>query len=126
MFFKIGVLKNFATVKHLCSSLFLIKLKKEEAPTQVFSYEHCKIFKNSFLYRRTTFSDRFCQFDEVATCSILGICLSSVINQKHNMEWFLLKRFVHLCRAFSLHVISRNHSNTFLLIKMQKGKTCSK
>ena len=106
-------------------SLFLIKLKKKEALTQVFSYEHCKMFKNSFLYRRTTFSYCFCQFDEEATCSILGIC-RSLNNQKHNMGWFLLKRFVHLCRSFSLHVIGRSHSNTFLVIKMQKGTTCLK
>ena len=35
MFFKIGVFKHFATVKHLCLSLSLIKLKKEEALRQV-------------------------------------------------------------------------------------------
>ena len=35
MFFKI-VPKHFATVKHLCWSLFFIKFKKEEAPTRVF------------------------------------------------------------------------------------------
>ena len=41
MFFKIVILKNFAnfTRKHQCWSLFL---------TQVFSYEFCKRFKNSF------------------------------------------------------------------------------
>ena len=36
MFFKIGILKNFANF---------------ETPTQVFSYEICEIFKNNFLYR---------------------------------------------------------------------------
>ena len=82
MFFKIGVLKNFATVKHLCWSLFLIKLKKEEAPRQVFSCEYCEIFKNSFLYRTTTSGGCFCQFDKRAYCLVLGICRSSFINQK--------------------------------------------
>ena len=48
--------------------------------------------------------------------SVLGICRPSVINQKYNVGWFLPKRFVHLCRAFSLHIISRKHSNEFLLI----------
>ena len=40
-----AVIKNFAifTGKHLCWSLLLIK-----TPTQVFSYEYCKIFKNYF------------------------------------------------------------------------------
>ena len=45
MFFKVGVLKNFVsfTGKHLCWSLFLIKLQawrpnflKKETPTQIF------------------------------------------------------------------------------------------
>ena len=58
------VLKNFANVtgKHLFWSLLLIKLqtwrlracdfiKKGRTPTQVFSCEICKIFKNTFSYR---------------------------------------------------------------------------
>ena len=47
MFFKIVVLKNFAnfTGKHLCWSLFLIKL---QAHRQVFSCEICEICKNIF------------------------------------------------------------------------------
>ena len=41
-----------------------------------------------------------------------------------NVGWFLLKSFVDL---FRLHYsISRNHSNTFSLINLQKTKTCSK
>ena len=50
MFFKIGVLKYFVifTRKHLCWSLFLIKLQAWR-PTQVFSCEYCEICKNSFL-----------------------------------------------------------------------------
>ena len=49
MFFKIGVLKNFAifTGKSLCWSLFLIKLLKRNTNTG-FSCEKCKIFKNTF------------------------------------------------------------------------------
>ena len=43
--FKISVLKNFAIIagKHLYWSLFLISL-------QVFSCEHCKVFKNSLFH----------------------------------------------------------------------------
>ena len=111
MFFKIGALKNFAKVKHLCWSLFLIKIKKKEAPTQLFSWEHCKIVKNSFLHRATTTSSGcFYQFGKVASCSVLGICRPSLINQNLNVGLFLLKRFVHLYRACSLHIISRNYS----------------
>ena len=57
MFFKIGALRNFAIFigKHLCWSLFLIKLQAWryhrcliDALTQVLTYEYCEIFKNSF------------------------------------------------------------------------------
>ena len=60
MLFKIGVLKDFAvfTGKHMCLSLFLIKLQAfgpatilNETPKQVFSCEYCEIVKNSFVYR---------------------------------------------------------------------------
>ena len=36
------------------------------------------------------------------------------------MGWFLLRRFVDLVRVYSLLIISRNHSNTFLLLDLQK------
>ena len=57
MFFKIGVLKYFEsfTEKYMCWSLFLINLHGcrpavllKETPTQLFSYEICEIFKNTF------------------------------------------------------------------------------
>ena len=60
MFFKKGVLKNFANFigKHLCRSLFLLKLQtlrlatllKRDSNT-VFSCKTCEIFKNTFPYR---------------------------------------------------------------------------
>ena len=83
MFFKIGVLKNFATAKHLRWSLFLKKLKKEESSTQVFSYEHYEIFKNSFLYRTITSGGCFCQFDKVA----LQYCAFADTNTIRNTIW---------------------------------------
>ena len=57
MLYKKAVLKNFAisTGKHLCWSLFLTKLLAygpaillKETPTQLFSCEYCKIFKNPY------------------------------------------------------------------------------
>ena len=36
------------------------------------------------------------------------------------------ERFVHWVRVFYLHIISRNHSNTLLLINLQKTKNCPK
>ena len=35
-----------------------------------------------------------------------------LFNQKHNVGWLQLIRFVDLVRAWSLHIISRNHPNT--------------
>ena len=48
MFFKIGVLKNFAIFRgrHLCWSLFLIKLQACNFPVNT-----AKSFKNSFLHK---------------------------------------------------------------------------
>ena len=46
---------------------------------------------------------------------------------KNSLECFQPRRFVvDLFRICSLHIINRNHSNTFLLINLQKAKTCPK
>ena len=41
-------------------------------------------------------------------------------------DGFYWEGLVDLVRVYSLHIISRNHSNTFLLINSQKTKTCPK
>ena len=48
-----GIFKKFANFKgkHLCWSLFLIKLQKE-TPTQIFCYEIFEIFKNTYFEER--------------------------------------------------------------------------
>ena len=53
MFFRVGVLKNFAIFKRkqLRSSLFFKNSQTCRPATQVFSFEYCKIFKNSFFDR---------------------------------------------------------------------------
>ena len=56
----------------------------------------------------------------------MGICRSSLLNQKHDMGWFLLQRSVDVVRLCCLHIISRNHSNTLLLVNLKKIKTCPK
>ena len=86
----------------------------------VFSCEYCEIFKNRFL-NRTPLVAAFVNL--IKNYSVLGICRLSLINQ---LEWFSVERFVDLSRTSSLHTITRNHSNTFLFIKMKKTKTCSK
>ena len=56
MFYKIGVLKNFAkfTGKHLHRSLVFSKVAnfiKNETSVQVFSCKFCEIFKDTYFYR---------------------------------------------------------------------------
>ena len=50
MFFKKGVLKNFAkfTRKH-CAGVFFFFIKKE-TPAEGFSFEFCEIYKNTIIY----------------------------------------------------------------------------
>ena len=49
-YIKKAVLNSFAifTGKHLCWSLFLIKLQAFRLPTQVSFCEYCEIFKNTY------------------------------------------------------------------------------
>ena len=53
MSFEIGVPKIFAVFpgKHLCWSLFLVKLQAWNPPTQGFFYEQFEISKNTFFHR---------------------------------------------------------------------------
>ena len=41
---------------------------------------------------------------------------------KNNVGWFLVKSFVDLITVRYLRIISRNHSNTPLLINLQKTR----
>ena len=54
----------------------------------------------------------------------IGLFIGPLRNQKHNVRGFLLNSFVDLFRV--LYIISRNHFYTFLLINLQKTKTCPK
>ena len=74
MFFKIDLLKNFTTGKHLSWSLFLIKL---------------------WVWR--TSSGCFCQFDKIVG-RYWAICLPSLLNQKQNVGCFLQKMLEDLHR----------------------------
>ena len=67
--------------------------------------------------------------------SLVVICVEVIIylllynlhdrtfNQKHSVGWLLLEMFVDL--FIVRYIINKNHSNTFLLINLQKTKTCS-
>ena len=118
MLFKIGVFKNFATGKHLCWSLFFNKaagLKvcnylKNRLQHMSFAVDIAKLLRTAFF--RTPL---LAAFVSLINYSLLGICRPSFLNQKHNVGWLLLKRFADLVRVCPLHIISRNHSNKFLL-----------
>ena len=125
MFINIGVLKHFAifTRKQLCWSYFLIKLKdcrpaillKRDSNTDVF-LECYEIFKKHVFW--TTASELLI----VKLTLSLGICQPYLPNHKHFVEWFLLRRLKDLLRVYSLLIVSRNYSYTFL-IDLQKTKT---
>ena len=46
---------------------------------------------------------------------------ASHFNQKYDVGWFLPRRFEDLLRVYSLLIISRDHSNMFLLLDLQKN-----
>ena len=123
MFFKTGALKHFSifTGKHRFWSLFLLK---SNSIAIVFQWILINFYEQLFL--KNTSSDCFFQLDKVTFRYWVSV---HPPNQKHNVEWFLLKRFVNLVRVCSLHMyvlFSRNQPNIFLLINLQKTKTCPK
>ena len=97
---------------------FLFNIVEKETPTQVFSREYCESFKN-------TSGGCFCQFHKVTVQFWASADLLLLLKNKMRDGFYLLKRFVDLGRVCSLHINSRNHSYTFLLINMQKANTCS-
>ena len=108
-------------------SLFLITTlfqprPKRDSNTTVF----LRILGN--FYETAFFVDSrgcFCQFDKVTVQWWPSADLLFLIKTK-NVGWFLLKRFADMVRKCYLHIICRNHSNTILLINLQKTKTCPK
>ena len=130
MFFKICVIRNFAIFieKHLCWSLFLIKLKAglqlyfnfvaKETWTQEIPVKIAKFLQVFYMeYFRWLLLSVWCN------CSVMGICRSSLLNQKQNMwAFFLLKSFVNLVRVCYLHIISKNHSNSLSLTSLLETK----
>ena len=97
-----------ATVHRCSSSLWPATLFNRDFNAGIFC-ECCKIFTKSFFYR---------------TPPVASVDLFFLI--KNNVGWFLLSKFVDLVIVRYLHIITRNHSNTLLLINLQKTKTCLK
>ena len=109
MFFEIVVLKNFVnfTGKHLCWSLFLTQFFTnfiKNTPTQVFSCEICKNFKNTFFLQNTS-SGCFCQ--KRLQCRCLPVELAKFLSTLFMAEQF---RCLLLNGHFSLEG-SRNNKN---------------
>ena len=58
---------------------------------------------------------------------VVSIGYIYLLYQKDNVAWFLLRQFVDVVITYSLLINSRNHSNTFLLLDLQKNRRyCSK
>ena len=96
MFSKIDILKNSAifTGKHLCWSIFLMKLQVWWLYSEVFSSEYCGIFKNTFLWNASGGCFRYWKFQGliifnfwVVLLFILMVCLYF-----HSGSLFLMKR----------------------------------
>ena len=82
-------------------------------------WECCEIFKNT------------CFEEHLQTAASVLLIMKLVISiSLLNDVWFLLRRFVDLVKIYSLLIISRNYSSTFLLLDLQKNRSkvkyCSK
>ena len=131
MFFKIGVLRNFAIFKRK----HLDPLFNKVAGLAAINFAQKRLQHRCFLvnipkFSRTTFFIEHHRWMSLlvwsSNCSVTSIYRSSLLHQKHDVGWFLLKRFVDLLRVCYLLIISRNFSKTLLLINVQKTKTCPK
>ena len=123
MFFKVGVLKNFAnfTGKHLCWSLFLIKLqawRHGTQPTQLFPMKFAKFFW-TFFYRTSAVAASgnwktfhclsiFYYHHDLAKCSVYLPFIAQYSN-------ILLSSFFTSSRCCSLYKLKVK----FWLFKMQ-------
>ena len=87
-------------------------------PRRCYPVNIAKFLRTAFL-QKTPGSYSF-QFDKVTVQHWASADLSFLI--KNNVGWFLQKRFKDLFKV--RYIVSRNHSNTFLLINLQKSKTC--
>ena len=128
MFFKTGVIRKLAiftgkllNLESLFNKLYF-NLVPKETSMQVIPVKIAKFLQTPFLWN--TSGGYFCHLDEV-TCSVMGICLLFLIKNKMYGMVFTIN-VLDLVRVCYLHVINKNNSNTFLLINLQKTKTCPK
>ena len=86
----------------------------KEIQTQVLSCEYCEILKNTYFEEHLQMAASVFLIIKLIIINIRH--LRPLLNQKHNMEWFLLQRFVDLVRIYFLLIVSRNHSNRVNII----------
>ena len=67
-------------------------------------FQHQYFIVNILKFLRTSILKNICEW------LLLYIC-RPFLNQKHNMKWFLIRRFVDLVRIYFLLIAGRNHSN---------------
>ena len=103
MFFKIGCIKNFATFtgKHLCWSLFLIKLQVERSAKFFKIDSHtgvssgsCKIFKNCFLIQHLCWLLLIVSIVKSAGVPFFDFTSPHAFNFDQNFHETLLKLFL--------------------------------
>ena len=99
----------------ICLGSFLIKLQVLRPATLLKRLQHRYFLDNIAKFLKIAFFTERIQFDAafvslIKQMFIISNCRSSLLNQKHNMEWFLLLRFVDVFRVCYLHIIARNHS----------------
>ena len=115
MFFKIGALKNFAnfTGKHLCWSLFLVKFLTnfiKGTPTQVFS---CEIWKNY----KNTFSTEHLQWLLLSKETSAQVCLPVKFTKFLRTPFFTEHlRWLLLNGSFSLVRLCNNKNQHYFLL----------
>ena len=97
-----------------CRSAILLK---RDSNTDVFLW----ILRNflEHLFWRTSANGCFCTSNHKVSHKYWA----SLLDQKHDMVWFLLRKFVDLVRVYSLLIIGKNNSKTFLLLDLQKNKS---
>ena len=119
MFFETGVIGNFAIFTGKFTTLFQPRTERV-FNTGVFLWKlqiPCFIEHLWWLLLSVWKSN----------CSIMMSIYQSFLDQKQKMLGsFLVKRFVDLISLSYLPIISRNNTNTLLLINLQKTKTCPK
>ena len=79
--FNIGVLKDFATRKHMCCRILLTS--KKDSSTGVFLWILWNFYEK--LFYRTSVAPFL---SLIENCSVLGICRPYLLNKKHNVGWF--------------------------------------